>query len=117
MFNKTVFVYYINVENLSREEVGECMKIARDNGSIKNNVVMSDEDKEDVVEIFIPTREGQTRIEMLTRPTFVTLEEEKYAALLNLERLDNKLDRVVSYINAEAERREVIIEKNPPKRG
>jgi hypothetical protein len=63
--------------------------------------------------MYVPVRNQDTRIELLTKPTFVTLEEEKYAALLNLERLDNKLEKVVSCINAEAERRQVLFEKRP----
>ena len=89
------------------------MAHTRNNASIKNNQTLTDEERDSLVEIFVPVRNQDTRIELLTKPTFVTLEEEKYSALLNLERLDNKLEKVVAHINAEAERREVLIEKIP----
>jgi hypothetical protein len=113
MFNKTIIVYYLNVGNLDPQDVQEFMAHTRNNASIKNNQTLTDEERDSLVEIFVPVRNQDTRIELLTKPTFVTLEEEKYSALLNLERLDNKLEKVVAHINAEAERREVLIEKIP----
>jgi len=113
MFNKTIIVYYLNVGNLDPQDVQEFMAYTRNNASIKNNQTLTDEEKDSLVEIFVPVRNQDTRIELLTKPTFVTLEEEKYSALLNLERLDNKLEKVVAHINAEAERREVLVEKIP----
>jgi hypothetical protein len=111
MLNKTILVYYINVGNLNHEDVQEMMVHTKNNASIKNNANLTEEEKNDLIELFVPVRNQETRIEILTKPTFVTLEEEKYSALLNLVRLDNKLDRVVSYINAEHEKRVVMFEK------
>lgn len=113
MFNKTVIVYYINVGNLDPAEVQEFMRHTRENGSIKANANLTEDEVNNLIELFVPVRGQDTRIELLTRPVITTSEQEKYDALLQLSVLDNKLDRVVSHINAINETREVLIEKRP----
>ena len=102
MFNKTIIVFYVDVGNLALDETNEFMKNIQRTASIKTNGDLNEEEKKELIEYFIPIRnQGQTRIEILNQPIFITTEEEKYKAMLKMEQIDNKLDKITSVINVE----------------
>lgn len=116
MFNKTIIVFYVDVGHLSPDETNGFMKNIQQTASIKTNGDLSEEEKKELIEYFIPIRnQGQTRIEILNQPIFITTEEEKYRAMLKMEQIDNKLDKITSVINVELEKREVLVEKSVTK--
>lgn len=106
MLNKTIIVFYVNVGNLEQADVAAYVR------NVQNIIKPLEEDKNDVINYVIPVRGQDTRVECINAPILITSEEQKYEALLKMEKLDNKLDRLTSYLNAACESREVFTEKN-----
>jgi hypothetical protein len=106
MLNKTIVVFYVNVGNLEQSDVSEYIK------KVHETIKPLDEDKDSVIHYVIPIRGDQeTKVECINAPIIITSEEQKYEILLKMEKMNNKLDRITSYINAECESRTVLTEK------
>lgn len=114
MLNRTILVFYIDIGNLEQSDVAKYIERVQNTCSLKSNNKISKEEYDSVLEYFVPVRgDGKgTRIECINMPVFITNEEEKYKALLKIEKIDNKLDKITSQINASIESRKVITEKN-----
>ncbi len=107
MLNKTILVFYVNVGNIGAKETSEYVN------RLKESIKLPDEDANNVINYIIPVRgDSETRVECINMPTIITSEEQKYDILLRMEKLDNKLERISSQINADYERRKVIVEKS-----
>jgi hypothetical protein len=105
MLNKTILVFYINVCNLNQEEVTNTIE------NIRNLIKPSEEDRDDVIHYIIPVRDQETKIECINAPIFITSKDMEKEVNKKMEIIDKKLDRITSYVNANAEIRKVIIEK------
>ena len=105
MLDKTIIVFYVNIGNLDNADVSAYIE------KVNNAIKPSEEDKKHVIHYVIPVRNQDTKVECLNIPKILTTEKEKYKFRLKLDNIDNKLDRITSYINASAEKRNVIIEK------
>lgn len=106
MLDKTIMVFYINVDSMATSDVPEYIK------KIQATIKPLDEDRDKVINYIIPVRNQETRVECLNAPIVITSEEQKHQHMLNMQKVDTKLDRITSHINAENESRKVLTEKN-----
>src|ERR1035437_3964423 len=99
MFDKTILVFYINVGNSHSDEVGDIIE------RVRKMIKPLKEDEDKIIQYIIPVRNQDTKIECLNVPIHITSEEhlEKYRA--EIKRMDDKLDRITSVINAKSETR------------
>jgi len=105
MLDKTILVFYMNVGNMSQEDVGNYIR------RVKKEAQLKDGDEDQVLSIFVPVRDMPTKVECLNVPTILTTEKQQKHFLDRIKFIDKKLDRISSYFNAEAESRNVITEK------
>ena len=105
MLNKTIIVFYINVRNSSRAEADEIIQ------NVRKLIEPSESDRDNVIHYIIPVVDQDTRIECINNPIFLSSKEMEESVLKKMEAVNNKLDRIASFINASSESRQVIIEK------
>lgn len=105
MLDKTILVFYINADGLSREEVSELVE------SVRKLIQPLDEDKDKVIQYIIPVHNQVTKIECINVPMLTISEDEKKDVMVKIKNVDDKLDRITSYINAFSETKKVIVEK------
>ena len=106
MLDKTILVFYINIpDNASYEESNETIK------RVQDLITPSKEDKDKMIQYVIPVRNQETRIECINSSIYINSEENEKKFLDKIKKMDDKLDRITSSINAESERRNVLSEK------
>lgn len=105
MLDKTILVFYINVGNASPQEVNEII------ANVRKTINSNEEDKEKIMHYIIPVRDQETKIECLNFPLFISNEKMKEDILNKMKIIDNRLDRIISSLNAEYESRNVLTEK------
>ena len=105
MLDKTILVFYINVGNVDPEGVSEIIK------KVQDMIKPSKEDEGKLLQYVIPVRDQETKIECVNVPTLIDSKEQlkKYEA--EIKKIDDKLDRITSTINASNEKRTVLSEK------
>ena len=106
MLNKTILVFYVNVGNVDNEDVSQYIE------NFKRIIESKEEDKDDVIHYIIPVRDQETRIECINAPMFITSETVSEDIIKKIEATNRNLERITAHINAVAETRKVIIEKN-----
>jgi len=100
-FNKIILVFYIEVGNLDPRDVTSFIEKS------KSSMGMSNEDKKQMLQYFIPVREGGTRVECLNPPSACCCKNSGFDN--KVEEVNNKLDRMLELMFPIT--REVIIEK------
>ena len=105
MLNKTIIVFYINVGNLSQEEVAKTID------SVRELIKPTEEDEDKVIHYIIPVRDSETRVECINAPTFIADKKMQEEAINRIATIDRRLDRITSTINSWSETRKVRIEK------
>lgn len=105
MINKTILIFYINVGHANSSDTSVIIE------RVRNAIKPLKEDENKILQYVIPVRDQETKVECLNAPTLIFSEEhlEKYKA--EIKRMDDRLDRITSVINAESETRNVIVEK------
>lgn len=105
MLNKSIIVFYINVGHLDPEGVSEIIK------KVQDMIKPLPEDADKVIQYVIPVRDQETKIECINSPVYFSSEEQVKKYKDEIKRMDDKLDRITSVLNAENETRIVLSEK------
>lgn len=105
MLDKTIIVYYINVDNMDPRDVGDIIK------NVQNLVKPSKEDAKKMIQYVIPVRNTPSKIECINNPIYFSHKSQVEKHKLEIKKLNSKLDRITSYINASNETRTVLSEK------
>ena len=106
MLDKTILVFYINVGNLDHGDVPKYIDNMKQKLTLK-----SEKDNDSMIRYFIPIREGDSRIECLNLPQIIISEKVHKNILSKFNKVNNNLERISSCLNAEVERRNIILEK------
>ena len=105
MLDKSIIVFYINVGNLDHEGVSGMIK------KVQDMIKPLPEDAVKVIQYVIPVRDQETKIECINSPVYFSSEDQVKKYKDEIKRMDDKLDRITSTINAKNETRSVLSEK------
>ena|ERR1035437_5335687 len=92
MLDKTIVVFYIAVANIEPYDRGEYM--SRTQEAIIGKT--SEEDSEKMIRYFIPILEGDSRVECINTPIYVSEKQIYDDMVKKIEEIDNKLDKITS---------------------
>lgn len=108
MLDKTILVYYINIGNLDPGDTHSYISNIKE----KINENLSIDDKDKLIQYFIPTRSGDSKIECINNPIYFLSDSDISNGGKIVKNIESKLEKMMAQINSNFESRDVLVEKS-----
>lgn len=109
MLDKTILVYYINIGNLDPGDTHSYISNIKE----KINENLSIDDKDKLIQYFIPIRSGDSKIECINNPIYILSDSDISSDGSKIvKNIENKLEKMMAQINSNFESRDVLVEKS-----